>query len=518
MKTKSFFLIIISIIFSLQNLLSQNFTYYFNQRIFASNELNPARQHQCRFSFGLPIISNFYFQIRNNSISYSDLFTPMQNNQDSFYFNLDNIYQKMPEISYFPVQQYASLGFLALWIKNVYVYFSSSLFTDINIAIPRSIFTIKDGLYFENGNYFSFNNFSVKTYLYLKNSFGFSTQIYEGLTLGFRVNRLLGLAYAQTKLGFDLKISSATEDIYDLKIENLKYELQYSGPLKLKPTFDQNNIISGIDITTPQINEFDQFLNSPNYENYSALMKKIKSFYSSGWSIDIGAIYKLNDKFEFSAALLNLGYINWNTHPLKITKQNGSFTFSGFDPGKYLGDSTIFAIFKGNINLQDSIKSELLDTLLTLVNPIIDSTTFKSSLNTNLILGFGYKPIERITLGILYRGIFFDKRLYSSFSLSSTIEIFRTWSLMFSYNFFKNSYNNFGFGFSTRIWPTQVYFIMDNMSFPMLASRYFTAPNKPPDQGIATKWVKNTNYFNIQFGINFIFGCKKKKPDFGLID
>lgn len=496
----------------LSNIEAQNNTFYFNTKIFQSTELNPARQHSCKFSMGLPAITSVYTIVKNQGLSYNDLFTPVSNKPDSFYFNLDNIYDKMPKISYFPVSAKISLGYIAFWIKDYYINISSNLNTNVNISYPKSLLAIKDGIYFPDKRYFSISDLGAYTNAYIDFGIGISKEIIPNLVLGINLKRYYGIAMAQFNVNLDWKVSTVDTNIYDYSFENVNYDVRYAGPIHLTPQYDSNNIINNFDFTEPtDIINIDNF----DFNKGIDLFKKFTN--SRGWGIDIGAVYTLFNKIELSASLLDFGYINWNSNPLHAYNKDFNFTFSGADPGKYLGDSSVFSMLGSNFKLQDTMIKDILDTLIPLVMPKIDSSSFKKFMNTSLILGFAYKPTNAITLGFMYRGMFVNKRLIPQYALSANLEFLKGWSLMASYTFFNKSYNNIGLGFSVKLMPFQFFMIMDNVSIPAFALRYATSPDKAPDKGYATKWIKNTNMLNIQFGFNFMIGCRNKL-DYGLLD
>lgn len=62
-----------------------------------------------------------------------------------------------------------------------------------------------------------------------------------------------------------------------------------------------------------------------------------------GLAADLGAVFKLNDDWEFSAALQDLGFIHWS-NDVYATNPEKTFTFNGFhDTGVHTGDNPIDA-------------------------------------------------------------------------------------------------------------------------------------------------------------------------------
>jgi len=113
------------------------------------------------------------------------------------------------------------------------------------------------------------------------------------------------------------------------------------------------------------INEFVEEVTT----NYRLPFDKVFNKPNLGLGLDLGVIYKLNNQFEFSASVLDFGFISWQNSPLSISIEEKEFVFSGLDIGQYLGDSTIFSILRNQEmkdSIMQSIQGDMLDTLLSL--------------------------------------------------------------------------------------------------------------------------------------------------------
>ena len=100
---------------------------------------------------------------------------------------------------------------------------------------------------------------------------------------------------------------------------------------------------------------------------------------------------------------------------------------------------------------------------------------------------------------------------------ASTFKFWHGWSYSLTYTMFPKSFNNIGMGASYKLGPLQMYLQMDNSAPLFFMGRYALSPDKPYNQGFATKWMKASKYMTFHFGVNFMFGCRNNK-DIGLID
>jgi hypothetical protein len=487
-------------------------TLYFNKNIYQSTELNPARQHNCKFSFGLPALSSIYIDLYNKNFAYKDFFLENTALPDTerFELQLDNFYNNLKDNNYLFLTNKTSLGYVAFWIRDFYVSFGANLILQQNIAYPKSMFIIKDGNYFEDDRFVSMTNMALQSNTYTETYLGVAKEVAPGLTIGGRIKLLTG--YENLTLDnfqLDWHVSTADTDVYDYTF-NLGYRLRSSSTMKW-------NIPSSIDDTSSFAIEQPEFtLEEP--ADFLSFKKEIKA--GKGVGIDFGIMYKYEDKLEASASILDFGFINWKLNPISVEAHDRELIFSGADPGHYLGDLNIFDLMEDTATqnqLIDSVIKDYIDTVWKLTAPTMDTNKYKTNLNTKLNFAVAYTPAEWVTLGFMYNGLFFNKQLHSSYTLSSTLMFWRGWSYTLNYTMRTKSFNNIGMGFSYKIGPFQTYLLVENLSIPVFMGRYALSPEKPYNEGLGTKWIKSTKLLNFQFGINFMFGCRDRR-DFGLID
>jgi len=202
-----------------------------------------------------------------------------------------------------------------------------------------------------------------------------------------------------------------------------------------------------------------------------------------GFGFDLGVIYKFNDKFKTNASVTDLGLIFWRGSITQFNAQ-GKFTWSGLE----LTDTTNFdEIFS---NLGDSIANAFT------FSPT-DATRYVLSLPTKIYLGATYQLHERILLGVVNKTMFLKNRPHTSLTFSANLKPIKSITTTFTYSLMDNTFNNLGLGLAFGRKGVQFYIATDKVpiSFAML-------------NGIPLPYTART--FDIQFGLNIIFGCKKK--------
>jgi len=499
---------IIALLFISFTVFGQGNSLYFNKNIYQSTYLNPARQVNCKVIIGLPGISSEYVSFKNTGLNYNDVFYEYESLPDSFHLDLDATYDKMNEINHLFLNTRSNLLSTAFWIREVQVSFDMSLRTETNFAYPQSIFLLKDGNYFTDGRYISATGFAANSSAYLETSIGASGEVLPGLTIGGKIKVLRGAMNVNTKqFMFDWHVDTTASAIYDYTFDT-NVELNTTYPMDV--TFDDDGNIIGAEIDTTLFNRIQA--------DPMLALDIIKQ--NPGLGFDFGIVYNFNEMFEVSASVLDVGFIKWKGTPTNISTEESEFVFAGLDVGKYIGTLGLFTSLKDKPtrdSIIDLVQGDFVDSLMQLSNPTVSHNEYKTALTSKFNFGVAYMPTDWVTLGFLYNGMRFNKKMYSYYTLSSTLLFWHGWSYTLSYTMAQNSMNNLGMGLSYKLGPMQMYLLADNFSIPMMGARYGISPEKPYNEGIATKWVKNTNYTNFHFGINFVFGCRNKR-DYGLLD
>ena len=109
------------------------------------------------------------------------------------------------------------------------------------------------------------------------------------------------------------------------------------GMLNVHTVKDELTLYTGEDNYSLTLNTDYEIRTSGTSDPFSRLLRIPRKRENLGYAFDLGAIYHLNEKWQFSQSLLNLGSIKWENDVTTYTSQ-GSFTFSGVDINEFIDD------------------------------------------------------------------------------------------------------------------------------------------------------------------------------------
>ncbi len=166
-----------------------------------------------------------------------------------------------------------------------------SMRSNISAMVPGSLFRLaKEGV--ENTTY-DISNFGLHADAYAEIALGHSREIIPGLRAGATLKFLIGggnidayLHDADLTLGENSWIARTNADVYS-SVKGLTYKRKYNENT-------HRDYVSGLDFDSFGLNGF-------------------------GLGFDLGASYRLNPDWEFSLAVLDLGFISWGNTQLAST-------------------------------------------------------------------------------------------------------------------------------------------------------------------------------------------------------
>lgn len=237
-------------------------------------------------------------------------------------------------------------------------------------------------------------------------------------TFGIRPKLLFGTAGAGTS-GNSIRFTT-DDEFYQLRFEN-NYSIRSSALFRI-------NTLDEIDISYPEL----------SFENL---------FYNNvGLALDAGVSFRLNDRTELSAAINDIGKINWDFFPRLYTSK-GSYSFEGVDLINYISDSTGIGIKDSLINLFSFDESLM---------------PFSTVLPSVFYLGGTHRLNDQWTLSALYRVDDFNFADRSALSLSA-ISRFRLLNAGINYTIRKNNFASLGISASLRLGPVMLYTATENI-------------------------------------------------------
>lgn len=452
----------------LSNLVSaqkMNNTLYLMQNVPQSNQLNPAIQPECKVFLGFPGLSSIYLNYANNSFTYDDIIkkgTGLQ--KDSLVVDINSFHDALKPTNLITNQLDYTFFSLGIRAKKMFFTLDLSSKIDTRLGFDKGLISFfKDGNAAYMGRTADLGAIGLEGTAYNEVALGVSKQVTEKLTVGVKAKVLFGVANMHMDQS-DLSVyTSESGDLVQLRSKQL---MKVSMPLDIteKADPDGTNYIDDIDINDDDMDA--KFFSGTN---------------NKGFALDLGATYQFDKKTIFYASILDIGGIKWNdTYELY---QDATFDWKGGDWSQ-----------SGNSN--DPNYREIKDVMEDLTDSIADAFRFRDktgsysrALPTKVYLGGSYELNKRINVGAVSRTEIYDGKLRPSLTLSANTRVIRNFSASLSYSMVNNSYNNVGAGIAAKLGPFQIYAVSDNI-LAMNPNTVQTA--------------------NVRFGMNMMFGCRKK--------
>lgn len=447
-KVTHYLLYLLTVLFSYTLSAQQNLTLYnmevVPQRMYANPAFFPSYS---KINIGLPIISSGYYNLSNSGFKYSDLIRHRAD--DSLVVDYDNMLSKLKDNNYLTIAVIPDLLSFGFAVKKNYFSFNITEKVNFRFRYPKGFMEFigkgNGGMLGEEVNF----NFGVDFTHYREYGFGYSRKVNDKLTVGGKLKYLYGMENVWTE-NADISLTTDPNDFSITAKANLKINT------------------SGLDTGS---------FNDLNVKEY-ALKKKNK-----GVGLDLGGVYKLNEKFMFSASLIDLGYIKWKQDVTTYQSSNpdAKFTFQGIDMNDMINNDSADAT---EIMVDSLSKIFKIDTV---------HVTYKTRLSSQIYLGANYNLTEKINTGVLFYGQFFDKKIHPALALSYNQRVGRWFNFSISYSMYNRSYNNVGLGFGLNLGPVQWYLVSDNVLGPI--------------------FPQNTKNIHLHTGLNLTFGRIKNDKD-----
>lgn len=411
-----------------------------------SLHMNPGYDQQTRLWIGLPAISGVYVGYHNSAFTPLDLLetgTDVNENMEEIINNLD-------DNSQFNFRN--EIDLLAVGFRTEVGYFTvgSRLTNDYVTDYPRDLMrfawygnTTED---LREANLSDWDFELISRYDYY---IGWQSKFLDDkLSVGVRAKYIFGLAntYAErTNIGI------VTQDDSRLELET-DMLIRTSGAV--------------------------DFVNEGGFDNIDYTSTIFPE--NQGFGIDLGGTYDINDKFQVSASVIDLGFINWKAN-VQDLRSEGFFEFDGVDADLAADQPVDENIFE---DIQDSIFEAFeFDT--------IPGESYRRALSSRIFIGGNYRISEKHSVGALIQSRFFDGQIYNNYSVNYVGRVSRAFQYTVSYSIINNTFNNIGAGLSARLGPVQLYLVSDNVLHMIFPASLQTT--------------------NLRLGINLAFYDKKIK-------
>jgi len=448
---------------------------YFLENSPVRHNLNPSLQPTSGFYLSFPVIGFTQFAFGNNSFTASSFDNSI---------GLDTRYGKIKQPTLLNLEAQTNLFGFGFRAKSSYITFGVTAKAQTYFGFPKVIFDIalngmddgKPGIPVLDTKTYNLSSLGMGASAYAEFALGYARTINEKWSAGLKLKYLHGIGAA--KAGFT-----------DLSI------LTSPGTLRLK--------YDGI----------------ANYA-YPDLAGGVTSFISpsgKGAAIDLGVKYKPIEFLTLSAAVTDLGKINWKANTNNVHYKS-DFTFTN------IGST-------GSGDFMPGIKDGAIkDTALQNISNILkyDPTTnnaFSTNTNARLNISAEAEILKNIiSVGLLSTTMFHDtKSVYQDITTSLNLRPFNWFNLALSYSLLNGRGSNIGAGLGFRLGMINTFVSLDYIpvnwktyspplaldlsAFPPLASLSLPQISSLPYK---------TDRVNFAVGFNIVFGNKQDKDKDGV--
>jgi hypothetical protein len=412
---------------------------------------NPAFMPKHRFSIGLPGSSVFIHYANNNGLTYDKV---VEEEQGKKVVDLAKLVDRLPANNYTTLAAQADVFRLSIRIgPRFHFTYNSTTKAYARLLLPKDVATI-----LVNGTTPYVNSTAslspkAEGISYVEHAFGGAYRINKDFTIGARFKLLTGF----------INFTTTTSQL-DLSLDE-NYGITLQGAL---------------DARSSGVNNLDDF-DMDNYNNYLD---------NRGFAADLGATYRLKDRFMVGLSVIDLGRITWKNdlYGYTLSPDRANYTFQGIDLNRVLND-------------EENYLDADLDSLEKRFEPsegIIGS--YSTPLPTKIYLSGAYELKRNFSVGALFFAEQFRGRFAPGFTASLNKNFGRRVGASVSYTMNNRSFNNIGAGLSLNFAPIQFYLVGDNL---------LRAPLVQLTQGKLNPYINNLQVFNLRLGLNFIFGWEK---------
>lgn len=458
-------------------------TMYFLENAPVRHYLNPAFQPISGFYFGLPILGYSQLGLGNNSFTVQSLT-----------LSKDKLYQSIKPTTLFRTDVQINLLDFGFRTKKAYWSFALTEKIDGQFGIPKDLFNL--GLYGTpdiNNNNYNFGSLNFGINAYTEAALGYSRILNDQWTVGAKLKGLLGTANLSANFE-DFELNANIEE-WKLKAEG---NINASSPAKIQVGDDFSSFNVDFNDSDPMA-----FLRPSGF----------------GIGVDLGATFKPIEALTISAALTDLGSIRWRSNVNNVALE-ADYTFDG------AGDFTA-SDFENDDFMQATVDT-LLQRLKESATYEISQKSYSTALSPKLNIGAEYAFLDnRLSLGLLSRTMFQKKALYQELTGSVNLRPINWFNMALSYSVLNGRFSNIGAGLGVRVGFINYFMNADyipvrktNLPLSVVGADPIDLSGIPVLSALGTineiPLPYKTDRFNVNFGINIVFGNKQDKDKDGV--
>lgn len=412
--------------------------------------LNPGGKTPYSKVYGIPLFSQIHLSAGSSGVTVYDIF---QESDYDINTHISQALRQMDNRDYFTATQQLEVLYYGWRNKNDY-FFSAGMYQELDFItyFPKDWAMLAwEGNQNHLGHVFDLNEFSLSAEMLTAFHFGANKKFTDKLTLGGRFKVYSSMFHVKSNHNqgtFVTTLADGTENIYNHLLNNADVQLQTSG---IASFMDDENT-SGADVAGKMLGR--AFLGG-----------------NLGVGIDLGATYEIDDHWEVSGSVLDLGII-FHSKDIKNFRGHGTYNLTGINllfPALQEGEST----HEYYQNLEDEIENEIpIDTLY---------NGFRSFRPLKFYAGILYKDgrffsdkacnctdmggtvSEKQAFGVQFFGINRPKRVHYATTLFYYRRITNSIAAKATYTVDDFSYSNIGLAAVGDFGKFNVYLAVDNL-------------------------------------------------------
>lgn len=475
-------IIILTIVVTLPVLLSgQNSRTLYFMNLPQNRILNPAFRPLDSVNIALPA-SGFGMSFNNNFLNFSDII--LKGRSDSLITFLHPDYD--PEDFLAGIRQKNTVDFdftLQLLGLGFNIGKTGYLFFDVNerflvrTALPGDLFKLAlQGNEPFAGDYIDLSAMKADMEYYHEAGAGYSWNITSRLRAGFKGKFLLGVMSSSVAIrSLGIAVGENYSHVMDADVA-----INMSAPYRIVRDRDgkiRDVVVDDEDITN---------------------MMLLRGKKNPGMAFDLGATYDLTEKIVISAAVTDLGLIRWKRGITNLRTEN-TFEFSGID---------VTDAINGNMTFKE-VGEELLDSLNNAFSPVETHIPFTTYVPAGLNIGGSYRASKNFTFGVLSGTKFMGGQVKESLTMSANMNLGSSLLASVSYTASNHRLDNFGAGLALRLSIFQFYVMGDRI--PVYWNKLSVQDDMNGGGRSTIPLPANWNTFDLRFGMNLVFGHRKKR-------
>ena len=472
---------ILSIFFALNSHAQQVNTNYFIENSPIRHTLNPSFQPDADLYIGLPVVGLSQFNVGNNSLTLKDIIYNSAGQTITFLNpngNVDKFFNTLNPSTVIRANFQTNLLSIGFRKKDNYWTISLTEKMDGMVSVPKDLFKL---LFYGTPdsikNSYNLATLQTDASIYTEAAFGFSRKVDNNLTLGGKIKFLIGsVNISNTNQRLDLEAGIGNWNI------NGNGSVNYSGPFQATI----GSQFQSISISNPA-------------KTSDWLMPA-----GLGAGIDLGLNYKFENHITLSAALIDLGFINWYRNT-KNVNYNVNFNFNGF---KQFDSNSITSVadFYNKLTSGTFLTDSLLTALKSSANLTQSNSSYTTATTAKLNLGFEYNMLDdKLSAGLLSHTQFFKNTVTEEITASVIAKPAKWLNASLSYSFFNGQFSSIGVGFGVKRGFVHWFVSADYIPFQKV-----TVPlSSPILSSIAVPY--NTKDYNLSAGINLVFNTPANK-------